>query len=91
GQPAAAGDKNAVLVPFRAGAGPASRSYDGYDSQQFASSPSGYPTQQEAADAIDGAAPAGPTGALPVSRASSPMMPVNARPARLMTGTGGLY
>jgi hypothetical protein len=80
-----------VLAPYRPGSAPASRSY-GYDGQQIASAPSGYPTQQEASDAIDGGAPT--TGALPVSRASaggSSMMPVNARPSRLMGGTGGLY
>jgi penicillin-binding protein 1A len=88
GQPTVAGDKDAVLVPFRPGTGPTSRSYGG---QQIASAPSAYPTQQETADAIDGAVP---TGTLPLSRASlggPSMMPVNARPSRLMTGTGGLY
>jgi penicillin-binding protein 1A len=97
GQPTVAGDKDAVLAPFRPGSTPGSRSYSG---QQIATAPSGYPTQQEASDAVDGAAP---TASLPVSRASlggSSMMPVNARmppgtvvppPPRLMTGTGGLY
>jgi penicillin-binding protein 1A len=99
GQPTVAGDKDAVLAPFRPGTAP-SRSYGGYSGQQVAGDPSAYPTQQEAADAIDGAAP---TPALPVSRAAlggSSMMPVNARippaaaprpPVRPMTGTGGLY
>jgi len=92
GQPTVAGDKNAVLAPYRPGTAPTSRSYNGYDDPQIASAPSSYPTQQEASDAIDGGAPA--TSALPVSRASAggtSMMPVNARPSRLLTGTGGLY
>ncbi|HEU0215800.1 MAG TPA: PBP1A family penicillin-binding protein [Stellaceae bacterium] len=92
GQPTVAGDKNAVLAPYRPGTAPTSRAYNGYDDPQIASAPSSYPTQQEASDAIDGGAPA--TSALPVSRAAvggTSMMPVNARPSRLLTGTGGLY
>jgi penicillin-binding protein 1A len=103
GQPTVAGDKDAVLAPYRPGTAPASRSYGGYGGQQVASAPSGYPTQQETADAIDGAAPINPYAATPMSRASlagPSMMPVNAgmspgavvpRSSRLMTGTGGLY
>ena len=54
GQPTAAGDKDAILEAFRPGAGPTSR----YNSQ-IASSHS-YPSSQETADAIDGAAPVAP-------------------------------
>jgi penicillin-binding protein 1A len=84
GQPTSAGDKDAVLEAFRPGTGPGGH----YGGQQIASAPSGYPTQQEAADAIDGAAPTPlltgrtgfsggyPGGAVP---AGTPMMAVNAQ------------
>ncbi|HWB49958.1 MAG TPA: PBP1A family penicillin-binding protein [Stellaceae bacterium] len=106
GQPTVAGDKDAVLAPFRPGTGPAS--HPSYGGQQVAAAPSGYPTAQEAADAIDGGAPIDPAAGAPppagrAALAGSSMMPVNARipggvpgggaapPARLMPGTGGLY
>jgi penicillin-binding protein 1A len=94
GQPTVAGDKDAILEPFRPGTGP---NQAHYNSQQIAA---GYPSSQEAADAVDGETPYNPYAASPNPVAGSPMFPVNARipagtavppPPRIMSGTGGLY
>jgi penicillin-binding protein 1A len=64
GQPTVAGDPNAVLMAYRPGTAPSERHYNA--SPAIAGMP-GAPSQQEASDAIDGAAPEGqaPDGALP--------------------------
>ena len=63
GQPTVAGDKDAILEPFRPGTGP---SEPRYNSQQIAAgSPSGYPSAQEAADAVDGGTSYNPYAASP--------------------------
>ncbi len=90
GQPTVAGDKDAVLEPFRPGTGPAERHYN---DQQIASTPS----SDEAADAINGGAPTdllanGAAGGTPSQYAplappamdnpqmgGAPMVPVNER------------
>jgi hypothetical protein len=78
GQPTMAGDKDAILEPFRPGTGP---NQAHYNSQQIAAgSPSGYPSSQEAAEAVDGATPynayaASPNMPNPYAASPNPYMP----------------
>jgi penicillin-binding protein 1A len=69
GQPTFAGDKDAVLEAFRPGTAP---NQSHYNSPQIADgAPSGYPSSQEAADAVDGETLYNPYAASP-----NPYMPM---------------
>jgi penicillin-binding protein 1A len=86
GQQTVAGDPNAVLMAYRPGTAPSERHYD---SNPAVAGLPGAPSQEEASDAVDGAAPDGQMAAMPYGAAGGmpnaqtggggPMMPVNER------------
>ena len=101
GQPTLAGDPNAVLMAYRTGTAPGAGHGNYYAGQgsngaqpynaQYASSPSGAPSAQEASDAIDGHAPMAPipgaqlanitTGNTPVANAPGGRSPYPGAPS----------
>ena len=84
GQPTSAGDKDAILEPFRPGTAPNATHYN---NQQIASSPSS-PSAQDAADAINNGLPTAPMPGAQMANFPMNGMPMRRTPRRASPNPG---